>query len=141
MSPEQLQQFAVALALGMGRDLVVAPVSATGSMRPFFGDNALLLLEAAPYNDLRVGDVVTYWDEDRQITVVHRLVRRQGDEFWARGDHNPNMDRIFVTRKNYRRRLAGVIYGSSACTTAGSSHSRAKTAASVTTDPAKAGQK
>jgi signal peptidase I len=93
-----------------GRDVIVAAVAPTGSMRPFFHDNALLLLEAAPYDELKLGDVVTYYDSELKINVVHRLVERRGDKFWSRGDHNPSMDKIYVTRENYRRRLVGVIY-------------------------------
>jgi signal peptidase I len=93
-----------------GRDMIIAAVAPSGSMRPYFHDNALLLLEAAPYDDLKLGDVVTFFDPQLKTIIVHRLVERRGDKFWSRGDHNSSMDKIYVTRENYRRRLAGVIY-------------------------------
>lgn len=93
-----------------GRDIIVSRVAPTGSMKPFFDENALLLLEAVPYDSLKLGDVVTYCHPTLKVTVVHRLVEKRGDQFWSRGDHNGGMDNIYVTRENYQRRLAGIIY-------------------------------
>jgi hypothetical protein len=93
-----------------GRDIIVSRVAATGSMRPFFDENAVLLLEAVPYDELKLGDVITYYHPELKVLVVHRLVEKRGDNFWARGDHNGGMDNIYVTRDSYRRRLAGVLY-------------------------------
>lgn len=110
LTREQAKQFAVAMAMGMGKDVVVVGVEPTGSMRPFFNENALLLLEAVPFDQLKLGDVVTYWDDSRNQVVVHRLVYKYGDEYRARGDHNGAIDKICVNRQNYRRRLMGVLY-------------------------------
>ncbi len=101
---------AINVAAGTGRDIVMSRVAATGSMKPYFDENSMLLLEAAPFESLKIGDVVTYFHPDLKIVVAHRLVEKRGEKFWSRGDHNPGMDNVYVTRDNYQRRLVGVIY-------------------------------
>ncbi len=93
-----------------GRDVVVAAVLPTGSMRPFFDENALLLLEAVPFDQLRLGDVVTFYHPKLKVVVAHRLVEKRGDAFWSKGDYNGHMDDLYITAENYRRRLMGVLY-------------------------------
>jgi signal peptidase I len=110
LSRAQAYTLARTVADTTGRDLLVSAVAPTGSMKPFFSENALLLLEAVSFDELQIGDVVTYFHPERKRTLVHRLVEKRGDRFWARGDHNRKMDDIYVTRDNYQRRLAGVIY-------------------------------
>lgn len=87
----------------------MATVLATGSMRPLFDQHALLILEAAPYDSLRVGDIVTYVFPGTGQLIVHRLLEKRGDNFWAKGDHNGRMDNAYVTRANYRMRVCGIL--------------------------------
>jgi hypothetical protein len=82
----------------------------TGSMRPFFDEKAVLLMENVPFEDLKVGDIVTYRHPSLGIPVVHRLVIKDRDKFWAKGDANEHMDNVYVTRENYLRRVYGMIY-------------------------------
>jgi hypothetical protein len=82
----------------------------TGSMKPFFDEKAILLMEAAPFADLKVGDIVTYRHPRLGLPVVHRLVLKDGDKFWAKGDANERMDNEYVTPGNYLRRVYGLIY-------------------------------
>lgn len=89
---------------------VVNTVLPTGSMKPVFDEHAVLLMEEAPFEDLRVGDIVTYRHEKLDAPVVHRLVIKEGDKFWARGDANSRMDNTYITKDNYLRRVYGVIY-------------------------------
>lgn len=84
----------------------------TGSMKPFFDEKAILLMEAAPFEDLKVGDIVTYLHPQLRLPVVHRLVLKDGDNFWAKGDANDHTDNEYVTRGNYLKRVYGVIYSS-----------------------------
>ena len=110
LSTAQALALAGTISQAIGRDIIVSNVAPTGSMRPFFNEHSLLLLEAVPFSELKLGDVVTFYDAELQITVVHRLVEKRGDAFWSRGDHNRGMDNIYVTPANFRRRLVGVIY-------------------------------
>jgi len=88
----------------------VAAVKATGSMRPLFDESALLVLEPVSYNSLRVGDIVTYEHPRTHDLIVHRLLEKRADGFWAKGDHNGKMDDTLVTSENYRMRVCGIIY-------------------------------
>lgn len=88
----------------------VQPVLGTGSMRPVFGGESLLLMEPASFDELRVGDIVTYSEPRSGRLVVHRLVERYRDRFVARGDANRRDDPGYVTRENYRMRVFGVVY-------------------------------
>lgn len=110
ITPPEGMTMARRVAALSGRDIIVSRVAPTGSMKPFFDENALLLLEAVPYDSLKLGDVVTYYHPTLKVTIVHRLVEKRGDQFWSRGDHNGGLDNIYVTRENYQRRLAGIIY-------------------------------
>ncbi len=82
----------------------------TGSMKPIFDEKAVLLMEDAPFDDLKVGDIVTYRHPRLGVPVVHRLVAKDGDRFWSKGDANGRVDDVYVTRQNYLRRVYGVIY-------------------------------
>jgi hypothetical protein len=110
LTREQALVLAIALASMNGKDIVVATVAPTGSMRPYFDENALLLLEAVPFTELKLGDVVTFGHPRLHVEVVHRLLEKRGAAFWSKGDHNNAMDDILVTPENYHRRLVGVIY-------------------------------
>jgi hypothetical protein len=85
-------------------------VMPTGSMKPFFDEKAVLLMEPAPFGELKVGDIVTYRHPQLGLPVVHRLVIKDGNRFWARGDNNGRMDDVYVTAQNYIRRVYAVIY-------------------------------
>jgi len=90
----------------------VAVVRATGSMRPLFDENALLILEPVPFSALRVGDIVTYVHPRTHELIVHRLIEKHSDGFWIKGDHNGRMDDTVVTPENYRMRVCGILYSS-----------------------------
>jgi hypothetical protein len=83
----------------------------TGSMRPTFDQNAILLTEPARFEDIRVGDIVTFHHPSYPVPVVHRVLEKRGDRFWSRGDANGRMDDIYITRENFDRRVFGIIYG------------------------------
>jgi signal peptidase I len=83
----------------------------TGSMRPTFDQNAILLTEPARFEDIRVGDIVTFKHPSYPVPVVHRVLEKRGDRFWSRGDANGRMDDIYITRENFDRRVFGIIYG------------------------------
>lgn len=95
--------------------LTVAP---TGSMKPVFDERAILLTEAASYDDLKIGDIVTYKHPRYGMPVVHRILEKRGDKFWAKGDNNGRMDEVYITRQNYMGRVFGIIYSSETSTAA-----------------------
>ena len=40
----------------------------------------------------KVGDIITYFPASEQISVTHRIVRIEGDKFYAKGDANNTED-------------------------------------------------
>jgi signal peptidase len=114
-SPSSTLDWASALRAAMAAKLMVEgseimTVMPTGSMEPMFNERAILLMEPAPYDDLKVGDVVTYKNPQYGLMVVHRIVEKHGDKFWSKGDNNGRMDRVYITRENYGARVFGIIY-------------------------------
>ena len=92
------------------RGAQVYTVMPTGSMRPMFDQKAFVVVEPASYDDLRVGDIITYIHPRLNTPVIHRIMEKDGDEFWTKGDHNARPDDVYVNRKNYRMRVFAVIY-------------------------------
>lgn len=87
----------------------VIAVEATGSMRPVLDGNALLVIEAAPWADLRRGDLVVYRSA-RGHLVVHRLVSMCFGAWSVAGDANGWMDAEEVSPKNFKGRVCAVFY-------------------------------
>ena len=85
-------------------------VMPTGSMKPVFDERAILLTENANYDDLKIGDIVTYKHPRYGMPVVHRILEKRGDKFWSKGDNNGKMDEVYITRKNFQGRVFGIIY-------------------------------
>lgn len=85
-------------------------VMPTGSMEPMFNERAILLMEPARFEDLKIGDVVTYRNPRYGLLVVHRILEKRGDKFWSKGDNNGRMDLVYITRENYGARVFGIIY-------------------------------
>ncbi len=85
-------------------------VMPTGSMKPVFDERAILLTETANFDDLKVGDIVTYKHPRYGMPVVHRILEKRGDKFWSKGDNNGRMDEVYITRKNFQGRVFGIIY-------------------------------
>lgn len=85
-------------------------VQPTGSMRPLFDGNCLLLTEKAGFDDLQIGDIVVFRHSRRGCLVVHRILERRKDGYWTKGDKNDRMDDDMVTKENYQGRIYGIIY-------------------------------
>jgi len=88
----------------------LSTVQATGSMKPIFDEKAVLLLEDAPFESLKVGDIVLYRHPQLGVAVAHRLVIKEAGRFWSKGDANGHMDNVYVTKANYLKRVFAVIY-------------------------------
>jgi hypothetical protein len=90
---------------------VRAWLSAEGkSMLPSFPEHALVEVEfGVPFDALREGDSVVFWDYKRgaQALTHHRLKQKQGSAWIARGDNNTVVDESWVTRDNYLGRTTG----------------------------------
>lgn len=70
-----------------------------------------VVMEPAPFDELRRGDVVMYRNARGGLTT-HRLIRKTWRGGWiVQGDANRFPDSELVTRENYRGRLALVLDG------------------------------
>lgn len=74
--------------------LVIATPSMTGSVDA--GD-AIIIKKSATYE---VGDVITYFPAGESVSVTHRIVRIEGEKYYAKGDANEaeDPDPIFLTQ-------------------------------------------
>lgn len=66
--------------------LIIATPSMTGSIDA--GD-AIIIKKS---DDYAVGDVITYFPADEATSVTHRIVRIEGDKYYAKGDANNSED-------------------------------------------------
>lgn len=85
-------------------------VVSTGSMRPAFDNNTVLLTEPARFQDLQIGDIVVFRHSGTGVRIVHRIIERRKGGYWTKGDHNRRMDDELVTESNYIGRVYGIIY-------------------------------
>lgn len=90
---------------------IVAPSWAraafTGSMRPTLMGGERYLIEAAPFEAIREGDVIVVWWQARALNVVHRVIsiKRDGQgrnqALVTKGDANQVRDPYLCTPENY----------------------------------------
>ncbi len=66
--------------------LIIATPSMTGAIDA--GD-AIIIKKS---DDYAVGDVITYFPADEATSVTHRIVRIEGDKYYAKGDANNSED-------------------------------------------------
>jgi len=85
-------------------------VMATGSMKPMFDERAVLIMENAAFEDLKVGDIVTYLHPKHKVPVVHRIIEQREGAFWCKGDNNGQADEVAITRENFQARVFGIVY-------------------------------
>lgn len=90
----------------------VFTVLPTGSMRPAFDDNTILITEPAPFGELQVGDIVVFRHTRTGERIVHRIIERRKGGYWTKGDRNTHMDDDLVTEANYLGRVYGIFYTS-----------------------------
>ena len=66
--------------------LIIATPSMTGAIDA--GD-AIIIKKS---DDYAVGDIITYFPADEATSVTHRIVRIEGDKYYAKGDANNSED-------------------------------------------------
>jgi signal peptidase I len=106
-------QAALAAAMAVAAQVpgaTVCTVQPTGSMRPMFNERAFLVSEPVKYDELQVGDIVTYWHPARNVSIVHRILEKKSGGFWTKGDYNDRPDDIYLTPRSHVRRVFAIIY-------------------------------
>ena len=98
---------AVAL-LTRGQVCAVAP---TGSMRPTFDSNAMLVTEPVAMAAVHPGDIIVRTDGVEGRLIVHRVVRIAASGAVTRGDANGEDDAGFVDDAKLKGRVVAIVYG------------------------------
>lgn len=109
ISPVQATELAARLQENVPGTAIYS-VRATGSMRPLFDGNCMLLTEPAAFADLAIGDIIIFRHSRTGERIVHRILERRRGGYWTKGDHNLRMDDELVTPENYEARIYGIIY-------------------------------
>lgn len=88
----------------------VFTVADTHSMEPLLYGNNFVVTAPAEYENLKMGDVVTYKPKwNREQMTIHRLVAQDRDGWIASGDNNPRSESWERVRKdNYYGRLVAI---------------------------------
>jgi signal peptidase len=84
---------------GMSPTLVMS-----GSMLPTIDVYSLNLMKSVDIENVVVGDIVVYWNSDRKINIIHRVIdiTYENDEktLWTKGDNNSAADNYPITSDN-----------------------------------------
>jgi len=86
----------------------------TGSMEPALSGGDIIYLDRSfEYEDLKVGDVVAYYEPKYGIIngILHRIVRSSSPKEWVvKGDNNKNIDRYNLNEESYYGKLIRVDF-------------------------------
>ncbi len=95
----------------MGSDSEIILMETKGySMYPFIRDGTRIIVRKTIFQDLSVGDIIVYNDNNK--LVCHRVVKRPKDDFlFARADTNRYTLEI-VTKDAFRGKVVGLIKNS-----------------------------
>jgi len=78
----------------------------SGSMRPTIDGNTIFVGEKNVYDDLGVGDLISYRSYlPGRGYVLHRIIGQYGDAWIVKGDNNLVQDLEMVTRTNFDMRV------------------------------------
>lgn len=74
----------------------------TDSMEPNIHVNDVTLIKNVSFDELKLEDVIVYYNDVNNIFVVHRIKGYFDDgSFKTKGDNNPYYDEIHITEDNY----------------------------------------
>lgn len=81
----------------------------SGSMSPSLKVDSLIIVKETPASEIRTGDIVTYYGQDRSVRVTHRVteVLDQGRAFVTKGDANNTTDASLLKEE---RLIGKVVY-------------------------------
>lgn len=83
----------------------------TPSMEDTIMVNDIIIVKDVDFEDIKVGDIIVYYNYEYNINVVHRVVEIKDDgSLVTKGDNNTSIDAISTTKDNYIGKV--VKYGS-----------------------------
>lgn len=77
----------------LGNEIMVV---LSGSMSPTFNTGSIVAVGHTPFEDIKVGDIVTFKNEDN-LTVTHRVMELKDGKLITKGDANNGIDSVPVT--------------------------------------------
>lgn len=80
-------------------------IISTGSMEPTLKVRGLVLIKEFPYEDVQVGDIISFVPAEIGKPVCHRVVEITPEGFITKGDNNKTDDMGVVTKEEYKGRL------------------------------------
>lgn len=85
---------------------------ASGSMIPTMEIHSIAVLEYCDTSEVEVGDIVVYWDDNKQYSIVHRIIEETTNDngetgYIVQGDNNPIPDNTIIDNSNI---LGKIVY-------------------------------
>ena len=71
----------------------------TESMVPVINPGDFVIGVPVDYEDVKIGDIVTYKNQSKGITICHRVVGKIGEGFIFQGDNNATVDEEIVEKE------------------------------------------
>lgn len=74
----------------------------SGSMEPTYGVGSVIYYKRAAFDEIQVGDPITFHGKDSNVLVTHRVVEKleESREFATEGDANGSRDPGYVSYEN-----------------------------------------
>ena len=82
----------------------------TESMMPVIHPGDFVIGVPVDYEDVQVGDIVTYKSKSNGITICHRVIERTEKGFVFKGDHNKEVDADLVGEKEIGYKILGFLF-------------------------------
>ena len=80
-------------------------IVASNSMIPEFKVGDIAVTYKKDFNNLEVGDVITYLNDNK--IIIHRIIDIEKDYIVTKGDNNSSADNVQINKQNY---LGVLIY-------------------------------
>lgn len=79
----------------------------TGSMSGTIEIGDMIIIKSA--EEYKIGDIVTFLPQNDTIPTTHRIVGKDGDKFFTKGDNNNADDGEYITKSNIYGKVVKVI--------------------------------
>lgn len=106
------------IAENLEQNTEIYSVLPSGSMKPTFDEDDLLIVRKTPFKNLKVKDIILYINKELaevsgcpEAAISHRIIRRSsgGSALILKGDANYSPDDKLVTEDMYVGKVIGII--------------------------------
>ena len=60
-------------------------------------------------DEYKIGDIVTFVNDGDPMVITHRIIYKDGEKYYTRGDANTSSDRVYVLEENIYGKVTGKI--------------------------------